>query len=187
MNSISNLGKQLEKTVVSRHSSPPLSSSPFSPPFSAPFSAPPRNTYCITLGEGKTAVKYYLGKSSSTSIGRSKKTEKKQDRKWNSETEYIEYKYREYDINVDDESEDVKKWWNSVSIRPEHMHNYKCVKCTEDTRRFCTFEDNKRVKSFLEKFELKSTIGSISCCTSCLWFDYFHQIRLDNCVDSDEM
>ncbi len=90
---------------------------------------------------------------------------------WISKEDYILSKYRQFGIKVDGNN-----WWDNISLLPDQVPE--CKKCVSDTNKF------RKNLIDLNKYEYgkdeKSNSNSyIECCQYCLWWDYFHQKRLD--------
>ena len=61
-----------------------------------------------------------------------------------------------------------ENWWNGVSRRPEDTPM--CNVCQEDTKLYESLKKEMTLGQFMEK--------RMKCCRWCLWFAWFHQLRL---------
>jgi len=119
-----------------------------------------------------------------------------------SDLEYIVIKHKQFEIDTENERKDIhlnsknkmpdkavlvnRNWWNTITMYPCHSIKYKCTKCHNDTNLFLS--KSERNVTVLERFETKikqekkkdddQKEDVISCCRYCLWFDWFHQIRV---------
>lgn len=63
-------------------------------------------------------------------------------------------------------------FWNGITMHPAEGVNHKCVRCKQDTDRFkqTTFSKTSKVVEF-----------KTLCHNRCMWFEWFHNIRVRVC------
>jgi hypothetical protein len=63
-----------------------------------------------------------------------------------------------------------ENWWNGVGVSRRPEDTPMCSTCQEDTKLYECLKKEMTLGQFMEK--------RMKCCRWCLWFGWFHQLRL---------